>query len=69
MGDLLMLNEYTQKLLDTLERLNLYKPDPIHNILRAAAITSAVSFGTPDELLMSPEALKAFKKYHEEQGK
>lgn len=58
MGDIFTIDEVTQKLLDTLERLELYDSHPLHEILRAAAS----NFGTPDKVLMSPEALKAFKK-------
>ena len=60
MGDFILPDPVTQKLFDTLERLGLYKVHPMFDIMRAAA-----QFGQPDQMLMSPAALEAFKKYHD----
>jgi len=54
MGDFSTIDEYTQGLLDTLERLKLYKPNMFDSVFNAALN----NFGRPDKLYISPQAFK-----------
>lgn len=65
MGDFNIIDEFTQNLLDTLERLDLYENQGgvfTEEALFKASQTALQGFGKPMEMFLDPTAIGAFKK-------